>query len=150
MGARGEGWVIGQFVLGAAIVGSALVTRVEIAPVLRVFGIALMLLGGIVVALGGLALGANLTVFPKPKSGTHALITRGIYGLVRHPIYLGGIVMVLGWSLAWGTLLGLALTVVIFFWVDQKARREEAWLTEKYPEYAVYQTRVKKLIPFVY
>jgi protein-S-isoprenylcysteine O-methyltransferase Ste14 len=31
-----------------------------------------------------------------------------------------------------------------------KARREESWLQEKYPEYAAYKSRVKKLIPWVY
>ncbi|NER03929.1 MAG: isoprenylcysteine carboxylmethyltransferase family protein, partial [Okeania sp. SIO3C4] len=33
---------------------------------------------------------------------------------------------------------------------DLKERREETWLSEKYPEYSDYQQRVKKLIPRIY
>jgi len=150
MGKRGEGWVIGQFVIGIAIVASALVTRVELPLLVRVLGIVLMGISGLVVVAGAFNLGKNLTVMPKPKEGEHSLITSGVYGIVRHPIYSGLILGSFGWSLLWGTLLGLALSVVLLLWLDQKSRHEEAWLIEKYVDYPTYQRRVKKLIPFVY
>jgi protein-S-isoprenylcysteine O-methyltransferase Ste14 len=31
-----------------------------------------------------------------------------------------------------------------------KARREERWLQEQYPEYSAYKSRTKKLIPWIY
>jgi protein-S-isoprenylcysteine O-methyltransferase Ste14 len=43
--------------------------------------------------------------------------------------------------------LRLALALLIFF--DLKARREESWLEQPYPEYASYQKRVKKLVPWL-
>ena len=38
--------------------------------------------------------------------------------------------------------------LAMFF--DIKSRREEVWLAEHFPEYAAYQRRVRKLIPFIY
>ena len=150
MGKRGEGWVIGQFVIGIAIVASALVTRLELPLFVRVLGIVLMGIGGLEVRAGANHLGKNLTVMPKPKEEGHSLITSGVYGIVRHPIYSGLILAAFGWSLLWGTLLGIALSVGLLIWLDLKSRREEKWLTEKYPDYSGYQARVKKSIPYVY
>ena len=44
-------------------------------------------------------------------------------------------------------LLWAALLVVFF---DIKSRREEAWLAARFPAYADYRRRVRKLIPFIY
>lgn len=150
MGKRGEGWVIGQFVIGAAIFGATFVTRIELPFVIQLVGIALMFVGAGIAAMGIFHLGENLTPFPKPKDDGHALVTGGAYAIVRHPIYSGIGLAALGWTLYWGTLLGIALALILFVWFDFKSRAEEKWLAEKYPEYAAYQTRVKKLIPFVY
>lgn len=149
MGARGEGWVIGQFLIGAAILAATVITRVELPFVVRIAGILLIIMGALMIALGILHLGNNVTPFPKPKDA-HTLVTSGIYSVVRHPIYSGFAFAALGWTLYWGTLLGMALALGLFVWFDLKARREESWLLEKYPDYAAYQSRVKKLIPFLY
>ncbi len=46
------------------------------------------------------------------------------------------------------TRLALAGVVLLFF--DAKARREEAWLVEKYSAYAAYRREVRKLLPGLY
>jgi protein-S-isoprenylcysteine O-methyltransferase Ste14 len=150
MGSRGEGWVIGQFVIGGAILVSPLVMRASVPLWVQLLGGALMVLGGLMVALAILQLGSNLTPFPKPKEDAHSLVTGGAYSIVRHPIYAGIALGAFGWSLWWGTLLGFVLAIVLFVWFDLKSRREEQWLLEKYPDYHVYQARVKKLVPFLY
>lgn len=150
MGSRDEGWVIGQFIIVAAILGSTFITRLELPFFVPLVGGALLVVGGMIAGLGLLSLGSNLTPLPKPKGNNHFLVTSGVYSIVRHPIYSGVALAALGWTLWWGTLLGIALAIVLFIWFDLKSRREEKWLVEKYPEYALYQTRVKKLIPFVY
>ncbi|MCM1982230.1 methyltransferase family protein [Lyngbya confervoides] len=98
---------------------------------------------------GLLDLGSNLTPFPYPRSeGT--LVQTGIYRLIRHPLYSGLILLELAWclfTLSWTHALA-ALALGSF--LDQKANQEEEWLQEQYGEYAQYQERVKKLIPFVY
>jgi protein-S-isoprenylcysteine O-methyltransferase Ste14 len=112
--------------------------------------------GGILLSTGILLLaaaivrlGPNLTAVPYPKDdGT--LVETGPYRLVRHPIYCGFILIALGWAFmihGWLTL-GYAIIILVFF--DLKSRREEEWLTSKFPGYAGYQKRVRKLIPFIY
>lgn len=112
-------------------------------------GCLLFLAGALLAGAGGVNLGSNLTPLPRPKDDANLVVT-GAYRIVRHPIYGGLTAMALGWGLwvhGWLTL-GYALILFVFF--DLKSRREETWLREKYPAYAEYQRRVRKLIPFVY
>jgi protein-S-isoprenylcysteine O-methyltransferase Ste14 len=110
----------------------------------------LLLLAGLALVLAGiLGLGRNLTALPCPKDQGE-LVQTGAYRIVRHPMYGGGILIAFGWGL-WvhGVLtLGYAALLLLFF--DIKSRREERWLSEKYPEYPRYRARVRKLIPLVY
>ncbi|MCC7445876.1 MAG: isoprenylcysteine carboxylmethyltransferase family protein [Anaerolineae bacterium] len=101
------------------------------------------------IMVGALNLGTNLSVFPRPVDDG-ALVQTGLYGIVRHPIYSGVILSALGWSLFRASIPALILTVVLVVFFDQKARREERWLEQKYPDYGSYRQRVRKLIPWVY
>jgi protein-S-isoprenylcysteine O-methyltransferase Ste14 len=96
------------------------------------------------------ALGDNWSSAVTLKQG-HELIMRGPYRYVRHPIYSGLLVMVLGTALAIGRLhafIGFAACVV-GFWI--KLRQEEALMTRSFPDaYASYQRRTKALVPFVW
>ena len=66
-------------------------------------------------------------------------------------MYGGGILIALGWSTIFTSLVGLVLTVVLAVFLDLKARREEAWLGERLDGYTAYRTRTPhKLIPFLY
>jgi len=56
----------------------------------------------------------------------------------------------LGWALVTEGWLRMAYVVAGFAFLVFKVRREEAWLVERFPEYAAHQRRVRKLIPFVY
>ncbi len=114
-----------------------------------VAGGVLLVAGAFLAGAGAVNLGRNLTPLPRPKDDATLVVT-GAYRIVRHPIYSGLAAMAFGWGLwvhGWLTL-GYALLLFLFF--DLKSRREETWLTEKYPTYADYQRRVRKLIPFVY
>src|SRR5687767_9742461 len=130
LGARGGGWVAAQFVLLAAIALSALVGvgwggSLEVVAI--VVGVALMALGGILVVLGGVHLGSSLTPFPAPRIGGE-LSAGGVYALARHPMYGGGILVALGWSVLFGSVVGVILTLALAVFFELKARREEAWL----------------------
>jgi protein-S-isoprenylcysteine O-methyltransferase Ste14 len=149
MGKRGEGWVVLQLLLFALIFVSPRFEAVQLPLWLRLIGAVVILGGGLLGTLGIIGLGKNLTPFPRPKEGGH-LVTTGVYGLVRHPIYTGIIFGSLGWALLTNTLLGVGFVVVLFLFFDLKSRREERWLIEAYPDYPTYQKRVKKLVPFLY
>ena len=94
-------------------------------------------------------LGRHLTALPKPGPGA-VLVQNGVYGIVRHPLYGGAIFVLLGSGLATTRLsrVGLALGALVFF--DAKAKREESWLLERFPEYGAYRLHVRKLIPLLY
>jgi protein-S-isoprenylcysteine O-methyltransferase Ste14 len=149
--ARGEWFVIAQ---------TALMLAVLVAPKLdgrnafrsRISGVAgglLCVVGLGFAVLGSIALGRNLSPFPKPKEkGT--LVESGIFSVVRHPIYSGLSLATFGWSLFWNSIAALVVAFLLLAFFDIKARREERWLEEKFPGYAPYKSRVRKLIPFVY
>lgn len=149
MGKRGEGWFILQMALFALIL---LASRIGISALplcLRALGGLLLLIGGAFGTLGLFTLGRNLSPFPKPIAGG-TLVTTGVYGIVRHPIYTGLILGTLGWGLLMSSLLGVALAIILLVFFDLKSRREETWLAETYAAHADYRKRVKKLIPWIY
>jgi protein-S-isoprenylcysteine O-methyltransferase Ste14 len=87
---------------------------------------------------------------PKAERGT-GLVTTGPYRLVRHPIYVGLILLSLGQALAFSSWLAglvvLAGIVPTFAW---RARAEEKLLSRTFGErYAVYRQRTKMVIPHV-
>lgn len=153
LGARGGGWVAIQVALLAAILLSALVGLgwPEVwAVVAYVVGSGSIAAGAALLVAGGVGLGSALTPFPAPRQGGE-LRTTGAYRLVRHPMYGGGILLALGWSIVFATPLGLALTALLALFADLKARREELWLEDDFAEYPDYARATKhRLIPFLW
>ena len=79
------------------------------------------------------------------------LVTDGVYGLVRHPIYLGDILWPIGLSILFGAVCSLTLTPIwILFYLYTIEREEEALIKVYGDRYLEYRRRVKKLIPCVY
>ena len=155
-GSRGEWYVVAQgllfalVILGPRTVAGLPAWSPQYSVVARLAGIALMMAGGALATAGLVGLGRrNLTALPYPRPES-TLVVGGPYCIVRNPIYSGLIFAAFGWALwvnGWLTL-GYALLLFVFF--DIKSRREERWLAEKFPEYEAYQSRVRKLIPWVY
>jgi protein-S-isoprenylcysteine O-methyltransferase Ste14 len=99
-------------------------------------------------ALGLRALGWNLTVFPRPKP-QGALVQHGVYRYARHPIYGGGLLVFVGFGLisSWAALAATAL--LAYIWIG-KSREEERRLTERFPAYAEYRSRVRgRFLPWL-
>lgn len=154
-GARGEWLVVAQIALMALVlfgprrVGDTPAWPAAQARVWSVIGATLATLGAALFLAGVFRLGRGLTPLPYPKDGA-ALVQSGAYGIVRHPLYSGGLAIALGWALAVRGWLTLGYVLVLFALLDFKSRREERWLAAKHPEYAAYRQRVRKLIPFLY
>jgi protein-S-isoprenylcysteine O-methyltransferase Ste14 len=150
---RGGGWVLGQVLLIAAILLSAALgpgAPDSVAVVAYAMGGVLMALGVVLVVAGATGLGSSLTPFPAPRAGGD-LITTGIYQRVRHPMYGGGILFALGWSIVTGSAAGLALTAGLVLFFELKSRREERWLLDRYAGYAEYRRGTpRRFVPFVY
>ena len=154
-GSRGEWLVVGQLALialvflGPRTLGGLTATTLPFPQACGIAGPILMVAGSVFFLAGIIRLGPGLTPLPYPKDGA-PLIETGPYALVRHPIYFGGLVLELGWALAVHSWLTLGYVAVLFVFLDLKSRREEKWLAERFPGYRSYQTRVRKLVPFLY
>jgi protein-S-isoprenylcysteine O-methyltransferase Ste14 len=152
LGRRGEGWVALQLILVAAAALAGMFGPAWPAGVKRRLAIpgTLAAGGGAYLLAGGIAdLGRQLTPFPRPVAGGQ-LQRAGVYRLVRHPMYGGVLLLVLGWSLFTSPLTMLPLGVSAAF-LDAKRRREEAWLLEQHPEYAEYCDTVRRrFVPFLW
>lgn len=148
---RGTMWVLVQFpLLGVAFVLPLYSAGgVDQGPALVAVAAGLVLLGLGLVLFGALHLGGSLTPFPVPKPNA-TLQVRGLYRFMRHPIYTGAVVAVLGWSLCWGSWPGMLWAFVVFVFFDRKAAYEERWLLARFPDYQQYQSRTAKFFPFVY
>jgi len=98
---------------------------------------------------GTLALGRSQTPFPKPSSGTQ-LVRRGIYGLMRHPLYTAVICGAPGWSLIRSSWPAWLVSVARAVFLDAKARQEERWRRRQCPDYDRYAQPVHRFIPWLY
>jgi protein-S-isoprenylcysteine O-methyltransferase Ste14 len=68
---------------------------------------------------------------------------------VRHPIYSGLLLMILGTAILVGRTGGFFALLICFFGFWVKARREELLLTKHLPGYSEHMARTKALVPFV-
>lgn len=152
LGPRGEGWVVLQGILLAAIGACGLLPPAlsgSARAACAAAGAALVVLGLILVVGGMRDLRGNLTPLPHPRDdGT--LVETGAYRLARHPIYGGLVLASLGWGLLIAVPLAIALAACLLGFFDLKSRREEAWLEARFAAYPAYRRRTKRLIPFIY
>jgi protein-S-isoprenylcysteine O-methyltransferase Ste14 len=147
---RGASWVVAQFVLMAIGLAAGPLWpaqwegKASLAGGTLLFGLAA--LTGL---LGKRDLGNSRTVFPRPKEDAQ-LVTSGIYGWVRHPLYVSVICTGFGWALLWRSWPALAIACLQVPFFDAKARREERWLRQHHADYPDYMRRVKRFIPGLY
>ena len=97
-----------------------------------------------------LALGRRFASVVALQEG-HRLETGGLYGVVRHPSYLGIFLMDVGFAGIYRSILAVALLPVVFWMFRQRMDLEERFLIEQFgDEYRSYQSRVPRLLPGVW
>jgi protein-S-isoprenylcysteine O-methyltransferase Ste14 len=147
---RGGLWVLNQGVLLAAVIVGAVVWRSQWQSLAcTICGGCLLLIAAGCGWAGTISLGRNLTPFPKPPMGAR-LVTSGIYGFIRHPLYTAVFLASVGWALVWRSWPALAAALALAPFFNAKARREERWLREQFPEYAGYERQVRRFVPWIY
>lgn len=145
---RGGIWVLMQSALLAAVILLTWFFRSHGFPMfVMILGVVLLVIGAGVFLAGVLALRRNLTPFPKPGAGAQ-LVRHGIYGSIRHPLYSSVMAGAMGWTLVWQSWPGLLAAACLIPFFFAKARREERWLREAFPEYAEYERRVGGFVPW--
>jgi protein-S-isoprenylcysteine O-methyltransferase Ste14 len=150
---RAIGRAFGQSLLALAV--APLLNRRRLgrltAPRMAWGGIAAMVAGLTVRVWAARVLGASYTRTLR-TSTTQSLVAEGPYRLVRHPGYLGVLLLWLGAGLASANALVAGLIAVSMGRAyRRRIRREEAMLTEAFGEdYVAYTRRTWHLIPWVY
>ncbi len=114
-------------------------------------GIAVFSLGFIIRWVAIYQLGRMFTV-NVVISATHTLKTSGLYKAVRHPSYLGLLLIITGLGISLDSLLSLLVMIVPGFIVlNYRISIEEQALIEEFGrQYTDYKGRVKKLVPGIY
>lgn len=77
----------------------------------------------------------------------HALITSGIYKIVRHPLYASVILMMFGGSLAYANWLSIAPDIFILIPFYYQSKQEEIFLREEFVKYKDYEKNTGMFFP---
>ncbi len=140
------GLVSAQFLLLAALVFLPHGSLWPVNAVVIAASIALGVVGATLAVLGAARLGPAMTPSPIPRE--HApLVTSGVYGLVRNPIYTGLISGGLGLALFGASLWHIVAWVALVLLLSVKARWEERMLVAEHPDYGGYTARVGRFVP---
>jgi protein-S-isoprenylcysteine O-methyltransferase Ste14 len=118
--------------------------------VARWAGLVLFAAGGLLRVVPMFVLGRRFSGLVAIQDG-HALVTGGLYAVIRHPSYLGALIAGIGWALVFRSVLGLLLTSVALWLTLVRIDSEEALLSATFGEpYAAYRRRTWRLVPGVY
>ena len=91
----------------------------------------------------------RFNIFPSLLNNS-SLISSGPYKLVRHPMYTSTIFITLIWIINDFTYIRLSAWIMLVIVLNLKTFYEEKILDEEFPEYKIYKSKTKKLIPFLY
>ena len=112
----------------------------------RAIGVGIGLAGAALAVWAARTLGPSLTPGTEPLPGAPLAVT-GPYAHVRHPIYAGVVLCLAGYTLAWSNwTLALIVGIIALQFFERKARAEERWLLERYPQYRQYMARVRRRV----
>jgi protein-S-isoprenylcysteine O-methyltransferase Ste14 len=153
---RGNRWVIAALSLIGVLAAflPAWTDRKEFwtldGDAVRWLGVVLFVAGGALRLWPVVVLGNRFSGLVAIQPG-HTLVTRGVYGVIRHPSYLGLLVNSLGWVLAFRSGVGLLITALIIPPLLARIGAEESLLRTQFGyEYDAYRARTSRLIPGLY
>ncbi len=105
--------------------------------VVMIISILLLLLAGYLVVTGW-----------RKIYSADTLVTDGVYGVVRHPQYLGIIIGTAAFLIQWPTIITVAMWPILTYAYIRQARKEEHEMEKKFGEkYRQYKKKVPMLIP---
>jgi protein-S-isoprenylcysteine O-methyltransferase Ste14 len=153
---RGNRWVLVAFTLIGLLDAYLLAytDRTEVWTIdgdpVRWLGVGLFAAGGALRIWPVFVLGRRFSGLVAIQPG-HTLVTSGVYGVIRHPSYLGLLVNALGWGLAFRAGVGVLLTALLIPPLLARMRAEERLLRTQFgAAYESYCARTARLIPGLY
>lgn len=137
-----------QLLLFVLFIGLPALYRFNFSDHIRIVGAILAVVGVLVCLASIYQLRSSLTPFPSPTP-TSRLIQTGLYKYVRHPIYSGILMTMIGYGVFTGSfsrLLVALATLVLFYF---KSGFEETLLLKRYPEYHLYRKNSWRFFPLL-
>lgn len=118
---------------------------------IQLTGFLLVVIGIAVSTLGRKDIGVNWTEASEYQvKNNHELVTSGIYRIIRHPIYAGSLLSLLGAELVVTSYLFIYVLVIHLIGAIRQARREENILLKQFGQnYIQYRKRTKMFIPYI-
>ncbi len=116
----------------------------------RYFGLALYVVGCILRVGPVFELGRRFSGLVAIQEG-HELETSGFYRVIRHPSYLGLLLLLVGWALVFRSAIGVLVSLLLIPPLVARMNSEEALLESEFGErYADYRRRTWRMLPFLY
>jgi protein-S-isoprenylcysteine O-methyltransferase Ste14 len=141
---KGKRLVFLQFAL--IIVLAIFPDSANVSSALNIGGTVLIAIGLVLLFAGFRGLGKSLTANPVPNVDG-VLVTTGIYSIVRHPIYLGLLIITLGLVVSSGVWAQIIVWIALAVLLVYKMRWEEVLLSAKYKGYTEYMAKVPGIVP---
>jgi protein-S-isoprenylcysteine O-methyltransferase Ste14 len=135
-----------SFIIGATTIG-----RLHHWNTFFMIGSVVVLTGFIIRVTSILKLKQQFT-YTVTRIENHELIETGFYKIIRHPGYLGQIIIFLGTSVCLSNWLSILLMIIpVLLGYLNRINVEERFMAERLGQkYLYYRKRTKRLIPFVY
>jgi len=110
----------------------------------------LLCLGGVAARTKGhVDLGRWFTPFVELKDDQE-LVTTGIYSVIRHPLYLAGVLYVAGAAAMLSATFSWVFVAATFYGMVVRIAAEERLLMRRFPEYEEYMRRTWRMVPWVW
>lgn len=136
---------IGLAVLEAAMRKNTILTITEI-----IVGTVIIIISWVIACLPNRAIGTNWSPIIE-KTERQKLVTTGICGLVRHPLYLSGLFILVGTNLYLSSKWSWIGLIITFITILFRIPIEERKLKERYgKEYILYMHKTKAILPWIF
>ncbi len=125
------------------------VSSISLSPIVNIIGIILCIAGFMLAIWARVHLGRNWGM-PMSVKKDAELVTTGPYAYIRHPIYAGILLAMLGSALA-SIMWWLVAFVIFSIYLVYSSRVEEKMMIQQFPDkYPEYKNKTKMLIPFIF
>jgi len=143
--------LIAKAIVGMILFADILVNGLVLDARFVIPGVVVFFIGAAVRAMGHINLGKQFTIHVKIVSG-HKLITSGVHKYMRHPMYTGLFLMVIGSCVALHSLWAvIAIFVLLVPAGIYRVKVEEETLTKQFgKQYTEYMKRTKRFVPYIF
>ena len=115
---------------------------IQVSPFSYLVGFLIIIIAFIIILVAIKDLGRNLSPFPRPITNSN-LVTTGIYGFTRHPMYYALIFISFGVFITKLSIYYLFLSISLVLIIKFKIALEEQYLNNKFKNYLLYKNEVK-------